>query len=370
MRIALITRRFDPVGGGTERDLIVTARLLGAAGHQVIIYAGEIRGSSPDLTVRRVGTIGVGRTLRYLSFAAKAGSVARRDGADVVISFARVLDADINRSGGSAHRSYLSAAAAWQTRVQQIATRLSAYERVQTIVEAQSFRAPGLKRTIAVSDLVRRDLLETFRLDPAAVVTLYNGVDLARFRPHPGVGERRVRRAELGLPGETPALVFVGNGFARKGLAFLLRAWARLPSPAVLVIAGTDHAIRRYQSLSSHLGLTDRVRFLGPQPCVERLFTAVDGLVLPSLFEPFGNVVLEAMAVGLPALCSSACGAAEVVPSSMREFVVQDPTDIDELAQRLELLLRAGGDLYKDARAAAERFTWENHSANLLKIIA
>src|SRR6516164_5425535 len=106
MRIALIGRRFDPAGGGTERDLIVTARLLSAAGHDVTIYAGEIRGKVADCVVRLVRAPGIGRTMRLLSFAARATPAARRDGADLVLSFARVVGADILRSGGSAHSSY------------------------------------------------------------------------------------------------------------------------------------------------------------------------------------------------------------------------------------------------------------------------
>src|SRR5271168_4495122 len=107
MRIALIGRRFDPAGGGTERDLIVTARLLAAAGHTVTIYAAEIRGETADCAVQLIRAPGVGRSMRLMSFAARAAPAARRDGAELVLSFARVVGADILRSGGSAHSSYV-----------------------------------------------------------------------------------------------------------------------------------------------------------------------------------------------------------------------------------------------------------------------
>ncbi len=82
MRVALLTRRFDPHGGGTERDLIITADCLRAAGHDVSIFAREVRGESMDYEVRRVGPIALGRTAGLLSFAYGAPQAARRDGAD------------------------------------------------------------------------------------------------------------------------------------------------------------------------------------------------------------------------------------------------------------------------------------------------
>ena len=101
--------------------------------------------------------------------------------------------------------------------------RVSPYHRLQMLVERQAFRSPGLKRAIAVSSFVRDDLIREFGLAPEKTVTLYNGVDLDRFLPRPS---RRARRDPpefrgSGLRGSR----FVGNGFARKGLGFLIEAW-------------------------------------------------------------------------------------------------------------------------------------------------
>jgi len=89
MRIALVTRRFDPVGGGTERDLIVTARLLSRAGHRAMIYAAEVRATSDEWPLRQISAPRLGRALRLLWFARAAGATARRDGAELVLSFAQ-----------------------------------------------------------------------------------------------------------------------------------------------------------------------------------------------------------------------------------------------------------------------------------------
>lgn len=369
MRIALVGRRFDPAGGGTERDLIITARLLAAAGHAVTIYASELRGAATDFAVRRIRALGVGRTLRLMSFAAQAAPIARRDDAGLVLSFARIVGADILRSGGSAHASYVAAARQWQTPLAAAAMRLSPYHRAQIRIERRGFSSPALKLAIAVADRVRDDLITTFGLAPAGAVTLYNGVDLARFRPESRAQLRAVTRRELRLPDDAPVVTFVGNGFARKGLGFLLKAWPQVDREARLVVAGADQALARYRRLATRLGVDERVRFIGAQSRIERLFAAADACAMPSLFEPFGNVVLEAMAAGIPVLCSRVCGAAEVLPAALRAFVVDDPTAIGELAARLNALLSSRQDLGAIARAAAARFTWEDHGVQLCRLL-
>lgn len=370
MRIALISRRFDAAGGGTERDLLTTGRILAAAGHQLTVYAEEVRSPAADFTVRRVSVLPFGRALRFLSFGLWAARLARRSGAEIVLSFARVANADIMRSGGGAHVSYVRAARRWQSESRWTAMRLSPYHRAQIALERASFKSSKLLCTIAVSELVRHDLIKTFALHPSNVITLYNGVDLSRFAPGFDRSVATKIKGQLGIAEDSSAVAFIGHGFARKGLGFLLEAWPQVDSRACLLVAGTDRAAAAYHRRAIQLGIGHRVIFVGPRGDVDRLFLAADGVVLPSLFEPFGNVVIEAMAAGLPVLCSTQTGAAELIPSELQELVIDDPTDIDELAARVNLLMRMGRDVSRLAREAAEQFTWERYGANLLAIVS
>ena len=101
-------------------------------------------------------------------------------------------------------------------------------------------------------------------------------------------------------------VVFVGNGFARKGLGFLIEAWPLVAGGAFLLVVGadrqTDKFARRAPRPQCWRGASV---FTGPQPDVETIFHAADAFAMPSLFEPFGNVVMEAMASGLPAMTSA-----------------------------------------------------------------
>ncbi len=123
------------------------------------------------------------------------------------------------------------------------------------------------------------------------------------------------------------------------------------------------------RALARRLGVERRVLILGRRNDTANLLAASDALALPSLFEAFGNVVLEGMASGLPVLTSARCGAAEVLPPQLRPFVVQDPMNAGEIAQRLDALLAAPRELGQIARAAAEQFTWERYGTRLLELI-
>jgi UDP-glucose:(heptosyl)LPS alpha-1,3-glucosyltransferase len=370
MRIALVTRRFDPAGGGTERDLMVTAQCLRDAGHAITIYADEMRGEAGEWLGRVLTVMPSSRALGLMRFGLTAARRARDDGADLVLSFARIADADVLRSGGSAHSSYVHAARQWRSAMGGIAMRLSPYHRAQMALERRGYTSLRLKKAIAVSELVRRDLIKEFAIDSAKVVTLYNGVDLDRFRPRTSDEQQQAVRNELAIPATAPTVIFVGNGFARKGLGNLIRAWPAVGTESYLVVAGADRTRASYERLAQRLGVDGRVRFVGTHGAIERLFEAVDALALPSLFEPFGNVVMEAMAAGLPVMTSAACGVTELVPEEMRAFVVENPMNADEIASRMRSLIEARRGLAEVARAAAEKWTWERYGKELLGILA
>ncbi len=371
MRIALLARRFDSSGGGTERDLIVTARGLVKAGHEARIYASEIRGEikNTEFKVKLVDSLAPGRAARLISFAYAAPKAARRDGADLVLSFARTVDADILRAGGSAHACYVRAARQWRGAISAGAMWASPYHRAQMLVERRGFTSPRLKLAIAVSNLVRADLVREFKLAEDKVVTLYNGVDLERFAPPRDDVARREIRSRLGLAGDTPVVAFVGNGFARKGLRFLIQAWPAVGADAHLLVVGNDRSASWYRAEAMRLKVANRIHFAGARHDVAEIFHAVDALALPSLFEPFGNVIMEAMASGLGVLASAQSGASELLPEPMTKFMVANSSDPGEIASKMNLLLSERHGLCAIARDTAAQYTWDRYARELAGIV-
>nr|WP_277988848.1 glycosyltransferase [Ramlibacter ginsenosidimutans] len=203
------------------------------------------------------------------------------------------------------------------------------------------------------------------------MVVIRNGVDLQRFRP-PTPEERADARARLAWPSERSVFLFVGSGFERKGVAAALRAFAVGPlrERALLVIVGEDKRRGRYERLARRLGLADSVRFTGAQDDVLPYYQGADAFVLPTLYDPQSNAVLEAMACGLPPITTRSCGVAELLsPASGR---VVDADDIPALAAALaDLQDRARARaLGAEARRAVEPYSLQRMTDDYLALYA
>jgi UDP-glucose:(heptosyl)LPS alpha-1,3-glucosyltransferase len=163
--------------------------------------------------------------------------------------------------------------------------------------------------------------------------------------------------------------LFVGAGFERKGLRQTIEALARLPETAFLLIVGKDRHAPRFVHHAHRLGLSFRARFVGGQPDVTPFYGAADAFVMPTLYDPFPNAVLEAMAAGLPVVTSLKCGAAEQIDSGRNGYVC-DALDIDAAADAMGALLdpQRRTPMAAAARRTAEPLTLEAMSAELLKL--
>ena len=149
--------------------------------------------------------------------------------------------------------------------------------------------------------------------------------------PPPRVAHRAAARAEAGLPGEAWTAIFVGSGFERKGLATAIEALALVNDRGTrLAVAGRGDAAR-YRALAERLGVGGACPWLGLRPDIERWYAAADACVLPTRYEPFGNVHLEALAAGLPVVASETAGGSELVEPG-RSAPVVDPRDREALA--------------------------------------
>jgi UDP-glucose:(heptosyl)LPS alpha-1,3-glucosyltransferase len=370
MRVGMLVRRFDPAGGGTERDFAAAAQCLARAGYEVRIYAARAAAASwQKIAVRRLPVPLFPRSLEVLGFGLLADRFARREGAVITISFGRTVDSNLVRCEGGAHAAYLEAARQWEGSAASRVRALSPYHGAQCRMEARGFQSPRLKLVLAISRMVAQDLERRFALPRYKIETLYNGVEHQRFNAAPGAGLRDDTRRTLGVDLSSRVVLFIGNGFARKGLGKLLEAWPLCANQTHLLVAGEGRALEKYREMARRLRVERRVKFLGKRDDVAGLLAAADVLALPSLFEAFGNVVLEGMAAGLPVLTSVRCGAAEVLPPQLQPFLVHNPMDPGEIARRLDELMGAPRELGAIAREAAAKFTWQRYGDRLVECV-
>jgi UDP-glucose:(heptosyl)LPS alpha-1,3-glucosyltransferase len=163
----------------------------------------------------------------------------------------------------------------------------------------------------------------------------------------------------------------VGSGFRRKGVDALLRLWTEgPPEDAWLVVVGGDERMGAYRRLSRKRALRGRVVLAGPQAAVEEFYAAADAVVVASLQEAFGNVVLEALAAGLPVVTSPRVGASEVLAGALRDLMIDDPSDVTALRERLaQALGPSREELSRAARRIAEARPWTDYFTQLESLL-
>lgn len=363
LRIALVIERSGPGTGGVENVAWQVASGLVRAGEDVTVVAraGE---APPGATMRLVASPSGWQPMRLLAFSRAAARATGR-GFDVVQTFSRTRHQDVFRAGGGSHADYLERC---HGRRAAALRRLSPRHHVQLRIEEQVF-ADRRQTILCNSQLVRDQIARRYGVPDDRLVVVRNGVDLVRFHPDRRLGEGARLRGELGAGARTVWL-FAGSGFSRKGLDAALGALAASRDPeSLLLVAGRDEPTP-WQNVARRLGLAERVRFLGARGDVEVLYAAADGLLLPTRYDAFANVCLEAAAAGLPVVTSAANGAAEIVRES--GIVVQEADDVTGFARALDILSdpAARAAAGKAARTVAEAHGWDVHVAALRTLYA
>jgi len=371
VKIALAHKRLD-LRGGTERDLFKTAEGLRDLGHDVHLFCGEYGlPAPPGVMAHRIPVLRLGRTARLWSFALWAPKIIERTGCDVIISFGRMIEQDVLRCGGGTHRGFLRRLGAEGGVARRFWQSVSIYHRSLLALERRQYQSHRLKFIIAVSAEVKRDIMADYSIEGAKISILYNGVDLERFHPAKRSEFGASVRARWNIPGDAPLVLFVGSGFRRKGLDPLMAIWQRAElGQAYLLVVGGDARLASYQARAAALA-PGRIIFAGRQEEIEKYYAAADLVALPALQEAFGNVVLEALAAGVPVVVSRAVGAAEVLAASIAGSIVERPDDGGELSGKLLALLRRAGDpaLGAAARQVAEDYSWQRHFERLDELL-
>lgn len=203
---------------------------------------------------------------------------------------------------------------------------------------------------LGVSDAVRDDIRANLPGWPASrIETLYNRIDIDAVQSEQIT--REAARDALGLPTEVTVIGNVGRLHPDKDQATLIRGFSealpRLPENCLLTIMGSGPLEDELKALTARLGISKHVRFLGQVPGGRRYFKAFDVFALTSDHEPFGMVLLEAMAAGVPIVCSNCGGGREVVVGA---GLLTPLGDAKELAEALVELSALTPDSLNDLR--------------------
>jgi UDP-glucose:(heptosyl)LPS alpha-1,3-glucosyltransferase len=223
------------------------------------------------------------------------------------------------------------------------------------------------RRIVAISERVRKQLKQHYGVRDERIVTIPNGINLSRFDPANARSRARMRLS-FGVPRDVPLLLFVGSQYRLKGLGFVIRALAEMKTKAVLLVVGGDK-VAPYKRLAEQLGVSDRVIFAGARSDLPRIYPAADLFVLPTLYETFALVCLEAMASGLPVLASPVGGIEDYLIDGDNGFHIR--RDSGDIAAKLDRVLSdpsLRARVRERGLATARDYAWDKIARQYLRL--
>jgi glycosyltransferase involved in cell wall biosynthesis len=245
----------------------------------------------------------------------------------------------------------------------------SSFTRQQAMLEQRAFDLA--ETVVALSDQVRSELIEFAGVSESKIAVIPPGVDTKRFRPRDECDANWLRET-CGIKKQDDRflLLFVGEIRSnRKNLDLVLENILRDEELVLAVIGSTDRS--PYPEMASRMGISERVHFLGQRSDVAELMPGADCFVFPTNYEPFGLVITEAMACGLPVITTRHAGAACVITDRIDGFLITDGKDIDgmiEVLSNLKDSLRRNG-IASAARKKAETLGWEQMAEKYSQIL-
>jgi len=337
VRLAFCLYKYFP-HGGLSRDMRRIAEEAAGRGHSVDIYTGAWQGERPeDATINVLDAGGFSNHGRAERFIRRLGPRLSEAGHDAVVGFNKMPGLDFYYA---ADGCFAARARRQRPRLYELSPRYRSYHRM----EAAVFGPRSTARIMLLSEQSRLEYLAYYYTAEERLRLLPPTLDRVHRRG-PLAPERRTElRTALGV-GEQDALVLlVGSGLHTKGADRALRALAALGADrrrrARLAVVGKGRT-GYYQSLARRLGVADQVVFTGGRDDVPELLRAADLLVHPARQENTGNVLLEALAAGLPVVTTANCGYAHHVREAGAGTILDTPFEQQALDRALAGLLEA-----------------------------
>jgi UDP-glucose:(heptosyl)LPS alpha-1,3-glucosyltransferase len=378
MNVALVIERIEPWRGGAETSTVQFAHHLADQGCRVTVLTMTNMPSTPAMTIVPIRASAGWRAGRTWFFSRGAADYIRSHPFDVVHAMTPCLAADVYEPRGGTVPEMLERNLALRPSpvrrgFKWVGQRLSLKYRVLGGLERRLVTRQPTPWVIAISRYVAAQLERHYRFDPARIRLIFNGVD----PDDSTLQERQMHRVEVrrqfGLADDDLVLLAVAHNFKLKGVDRLIQAMAhpqvRQLGHVYAVIVGRDNP-RPLARLAAHHGLADHVFFAGPSQRVNAFFHAADVLVHPTYYDPCSRVVLESMSAGLPVITTKYNGASECVTDGHDGYVLDCPSDVEALADRI---IRLAAPAHRRrcaeaAPAAVESFTMARHAAEVVRL--
>jgi len=366
MKIALVCKHYSSKKGGLERYTIFLSTELIRAGHEVHVFANTWQKEQAGM-IHHVPMFRFSSPLKNLSFAFFSNHALSKMRFNVIHSMERIFYQDIFRVSDGINPVHLSQQ--YPNFVIRLFKAIGLRRLALGYLEHKIFAGRGCKIIMTNSVLMKSQIIKHYKVDPQKIVVIYNAVNTSRF--HPGVkdGYGASIRNKYYIKQNDLVLLFVSNNFKLKRLQTILEAISLLNKREIkLLVIGNDDK-KPYQKWITKRVLDKQILFLGPKKSIEKYYAASDIFVLPTLYDAFANVCLEAMACGIPVITTRNNGVSELIENKEHGYILQTQNP-EELASKIRALesqierSRMGENAAKKARS----FTIERHMSQVLEL--
>jgi UDP-glucose:(heptosyl)LPS alpha-1,3-glucosyltransferase len=376
LKFATAILDFSTRKGGAERYLVDLCTRMAKEGHEVHVYAEHWDEEIPDIVLHKVNTIPFPKSLRLLSFAIKATKQMDEGNYDITLGVGNTLKADILQPHGGVHWAWF-----WRSLeayenpiiwiIKFLGRILSPHQWISGYIEGTPYRRKNYDKIIAISDMVKEDVINWYKVPEDRIEVVYNGVDIERFNPK-NRKYREIIRTKHGIGNEF-VILFVSNNFRMKGLKFLIKALAKIKKdggPSLkLIILGRDNN-RTYLRLAKRLEFYHDLIFVGSTHEIEKYYGASDLMVHPTFYDACSLSVLEALASGLPVITTSSNGVSRIITDKSEGIVISTPKEIDKLAESIKFFLDSEilTESLKTTRKVVEKYSIERNWLEIKRI--
>jgi UDP-glucose:(heptosyl)LPS alpha-1,3-glucosyltransferase len=250
---------------------------------------------------------------------------------DVLMSLERVWSCDVYRAGDGVHRAWLTLRRKFELPLERFVRGLNRKHRDILRLEEALLANRGADRVIVNSEMVKTEIVDLYGYSTDQIDIVRNGVPTGQFRFDPKLREES--RDQLKVKPDEIALLFAGSGWERKGLRFAIAAMALCKDRKMrLLVAGRGN--QRYYK-SKH------VQFLGEVPDPVPIYSAADIFILPTIYDPFSNACLEALACGLPVITTRSNGFSEIIEQGVHGSIVDFANNLAGLRDAIQFWSQA-----------------------------
>jgi UDP-glucose:(heptosyl)LPS alpha-1,3-glucosyltransferase len=246
-----------------------------------------------------------------------------------------------HRAGNGIHKAYLARRMMTASKLKRLSLWVNPLHRTLLSIEKCCFEDPQLQQLFVNSHMVANELCKNYTTERDKISVIHNGVEWKQFaKPFDEWSQKKKEHCKrLGLDISKHQFVFIGQGYRRKGLLPLLQGLAMLKERSwQLSVVGKENKLHLFQREAHRLGLNERIFFHGQQKNVIPFYQVADTLCIPSTYDPFANVTVEALAMGVFVVSSRYNGGHEVLtPES--GAIIENLEDPKQVAAALEQAL-------------------------------